>query len=532
MSAHTFSQDWEWVRSIGGYDMDLCKAVATDNLGNIYVLGEYHSSSMFSQLDTLPLIGSKDCFLMKLDKNGDEHWIKRIGSTKLNIDSGEYVSRLVIDTVNNSIYVSGMFFANLLVDTVYITGSPLFRNYFVAKFDSDGHCLWVNNAGSCGSAGVNSLLIESNGNVVTLIHNKGGGTISGLPVVPGLVMVKMDPNGNIFMAKSISPNSSGSISSINNDYVISGVTDDGIDSVQIDTIKLKTHGFSHDIFISRFDSSGNVKWAQVAGGAGFDFVSGVRVDGQNNIYTYGYTYGQSNNTCYFQNDSIVSPNGTDVYLYKCDENGTLIWLKSLQTSITGNSGYAVGLDVNDNVYINGTFSGSAVFGNDTISASSVLDMFITAYSPSGVCLGADHLQQTEGLSLAIDFEGNVVAVGNFGYQIIAGNDTVQTVALDDGYIIKRASFTTGIVEQRLKKNNLVIYANPTTGICRVQLPLEFQNEQELYFNLIDNSGRVLESKIINKENGLELNLNTYAKGIYIVTLSSKTASYKGNVVFE
>ena len=148
------------------------------------------------------------------------------------------------------------------------------------------------------------------------------------------------------------------------------------------------------MFCSRFDSSGNVIWATIDWGTTtYDILTAVLVDSLFGIYTYG----QYADTCYFQNDTVISPPFTiDVFLCKRDEFGNVLWVKTLQASGLGNAGRNIALDSNRNIYITGTFSGNAIFVNDTLSSGSGLDMCLAGYNPLGQNIGVDHMPQDEG----------------------------------------------------------------------------------------------------------------------------------------
>ena len=531
MALSTKASNWPWVRSFGGYDMDLATQVAVDNLGNVYVSGEYHSSALLFQSDTLHLVGDKDCFLAKLDKYGNEKWVIRIGSSINGTDSAEGISKIIFDQVGGGVIIGGWFLANLKVDTTSILGDNNSVDYFIAKIDSSGNCKWISHGGGISTDAFNSFFVNSDGNIISLVLSKAGGSFDTFSVGPGLILAKFSDVGTCFFAKSITPFGYGRIDALGNDFIIAGHAIPGIDSIRIDTITLVPHNQSGDMFCSRFDSSGNVIWATIDWGTTtYDNLSDVVVDSLFGIYTYG----QYADTCYFQNDTVISPPFTiDVFLCKRDEFGNVLWLKTLQASGLGNAGRNIVLDSNRNIYVAGTFSGNAIFGIDTISSSSILDMFLAAYSPVGQCLGVEHLQQSEGLGLALDKnDGSVYIGGSYGNSIISASNTVHKVGMDDGFLIKHGGFTIGIEEQKVDKKNLVIYANPTNGSCTLKLPEEFRNESNIYLILIDSQGRIIESRTIAQSKEMRLNLSAYSKGLYYVTLSNGKSIYKGRIVFD
>ena len=101
--------------------------------------------------------------------------------------------------------------------------------------------------------------------------------------------------------------------------------------------------------------------------------------------------------------------------------------------------------------------------------------------------------------------------------------------------ISKATAITGIVGPPKNKTNnqLLIYANPTTGKCNIIVPDELINEPNLTLSIFDNSGKLIQQqKLEMSENKIKLNLDEEAKGIYTAILSNGKKSYTGKIVFE
>ena len=106
--------------------------------------------------------------------------------------------------------------------------------------------------------------------------------------------------------------------------------------------------------------------------------------------------------------------------------------------------------------------------------------------------------------------------------------------MEDVFIAKLDVFT-GVEEGegRTANNQLIIYANPTTGKSNITVPDDFVNEKFLTLSIYDNIGKLIQQKTLEMNDGkIELNLESEAKGIYNVTLSNKKKSYNGKIIFE
>ncbi len=85
-----------------------------------------------------------------------------------------------------------------------------------------------------------------------------------------------------------------------------------------DTTNLLSSGDS-DIFIAKYDKTGNFLWAKKAGGTGEDFSSGIDTDKDGNIIITGYFNGSAD----FDNISLSSDGGTDIFIAKHNPSGDI-----------------------------------------------------------------------------------------------------------------------------------------------------------------------------------------------------------------
>ncbi len=98
---------------------------------------------------------------------------------------------------------------------------------------------------------------------------------------------------------------------------------DGIDS--------HTANGSFDVFLSKFDSSGDFVWARTWGGLFSDIGYGVAADGSGNVYVTGVF----NGTVDFDPDDGVDPHttngGEDVFLSKFNSSGDFVWAQTWES---------------------------------------------------------------------------------------------------------------------------------------------------------------------------------------------------------
>ncbi|MBM3301964.1 MAG: SBBP repeat-containing protein, partial [Deltaproteobacteria bacterium] len=125
-----------------------------------------------------------------------------------------------------------------------------------------------------------------------------------------------------------------------------------------------------DVFLVKYNSSGNWQWTRLLGTIEDDIGYGVAVDGLGNVYVTGFTgLGLDGNTT----------NGlNDIFLAKYNSSGVKQWTQQLGTSLQ-DVGYAVAPDSLGNIYITGS-TGGGLDGNTNVGG---LDIFVVKYDSSG-----------------------------------------------------------------------------------------------------------------------------------------------------
>lgn len=137
-----------------------------------------------------------------------------------------------------------------------------------------------------------------------------------------------------------------------------------------------------DVFVRKYDSSGNVLWTAQLGGAGDDYGQSVAVDGSGNVYVSGSTGGSD------------TTDGAAV-LYKLDSSGAILWSKPLGP--VDSDARRVRVDGSGNVYVAGRKVTQAYLARYTSTNALVWE---TVLSSSSAARG-----------LALDASGNPFVAG-------------------------------------------------------------------------------------------------------------------------
>ncbi|MBD3338571.1 MAG: hypothetical protein GF353_05665, partial [Candidatus Lokiarchaeota archaeon] len=281
---------------------------------------------------------------------------------------------------------------------------------FIVKYDVSGNVLWAKKAGGTGNDRGWGITTDESGNIyVTGFCNDSAtfGTIT--TTGAGMFVVKYDASGNALWAKVQG----------NNDYdlgyrIIADktgsvfVTGEFRDTINFDTTTLTSFG-STDMFVAKYDASGNVLWAKYGGGPDADKGCGISVDDSGNIYLTGYF----NGTGTFDSKIIHSSGSGDVFTLKYDTTGNIIWARKAG-SIGNDQGSGIAIDRLGNIFVTGMFSETITFDNTSLISSGLDDIFLAKYNSLGDLIW---VQKAGGNHFDRSWD---VAVDKFGYSVITG----------------------------------------------------------------------------------------------------------------
>ncbi|MDP4268131.1 MAG: SBBP repeat-containing protein, partial [Bacteroidota bacterium] len=290
---------------------------------------------------------------------------------------------------------------------------------------------WANNAGSGTTSDQgNSIAVDQCGNSYVTGYFKNTGKFGNFSVKSSgesdIFISKYNTFGNIRWVRSMG----GGKDDIGNGVAadINGnvfVTGYIQDTVRIGAITLISKG-KKDFFIAKYDSIGNLLWAKSGGSANNDEEGiAVQSDLSGNCYITGYFQGKLN----YGTDSIISKGDKDIFVMKLDVNGNMIWLKQIGGSLEDNvSGLAI--DNTGNIYLTGYFRSTILyFGSTPLSnfGTNFNDVFIACYKPNGnLSWTKDAGGPSDEISnaIAVDLYDNVYITGIF-YDADANFDGIK-----------------------------------------------------------------------------------------------------------
>jgi len=334
LCVNTNGQTWLWgmqgtTKHLSA-DYGLGNGVATDKSGNVYTTGVFKDTLIFGA-DTLisKSVQQGGFFVTKYNTNGKIIWTKQ-GNTGDSLSMAEGTA-IAVDASGN-VYVAGNF-----EDTIVIGPDTLNAGYgeqgiFLVKYDMNGTVIWVRQA-----------------NVYSLSFNACNA-------------MALDGNANAYITGTFQ------------------------DSIYFGNYSLNT--MSQDVFLVKYDSNGNVIWAQQSQSYYTNTVladntpASIAADKSGNTYITG-SFDLGNIT--FGTTTLLTSTNGEMFLAKFDPNGKPLWAKQGTSSIYFSAdGASVALDKQGDLYLLGGMFGIMTLGSVTVGGDSNYgEIFIAKYNPSG-----------------------------------------------------------------------------------------------------------------------------------------------------
>ncbi|MES2592480.1 MAG: SBBP repeat-containing protein [Bacteroidota bacterium] len=374
---------WQWAKRAGGVGDDVGQSISTDASGNVFVTGSFTSTVTTFGSTTLThsifTVYNDDLFVVKYDASGNVLWVKSAGGT------GNDVGQSIFTDANGNVLVTGYFTSSSITFGTTTLTNTNGQSLFVVKYDAAGNVLWAKSAGRISSYGT-GITADASGNVLVT----GG-----------------------FYSSSI----------------IFGTT-----------ALTNTGSNTSDVFVVKYDTSGNVLWAKSAGGTGDDLGRSISTDTSGNILVTGDFYNVSITfgTTTLINTVHVYPSYNDIFVVKYDTSGSVLWAKS-GGGTSQDYGLSISTDVSGNILVTGkSVSSSITFGSTTLNSASV---YVVKYDGNGNLLWVKSAGGTDGgMGISTDANGNVFIVGNFASPSITFGATILTKtgisSAQDIYVVK------------------------------------------------------------------------------------------------
>jgi len=313
-------------------------------------------------------------------------------------------------------------------------------NAFIAKYDELGNVLWAK-SGTGTFSGWGTVAIDAYDNVYSAGSYASDTVTFGNYVLTGgcIYIVKYDSSGNVIWANNIAGDPYNRTSGISADAMGNIYITGTYKSLIIGNDTLIFAG-SQSLFLVKYGATGNFSWVKTFGEMYDDEINGVTTDNKENVYVTGSF---TDSALIFGNDTLMNINldsAYEFYLVKYDSAGNVIWAKSAGGS-SGCEGAGVSVDTTGNIYITGGFTGpNIVFGSTSLFSMNNPTIFILKYDTAGKVLWGETAgggEIDETSGITTDIDGNVYIKGDFaGGYIYFGGILLHTPSFENVFVAK------------------------------------------------------------------------------------------------
>ena len=248
-----------------------------------------------------------------------------------------------------------------------------YQDNLIIKYNAAGVMQWSVLRGTVHTDAVEGIAVDSENNALYVTGYISGLTASDPFVGMEISLSKYDLDGNHLWsitdgsaledrAYDIALDSAGNI-------FLAGVTYGSFDGT--------TTATGRDIFVAKYNSTGNRVWIRQLQGDSWERAEGIAIDSEDNIYITGYT-GSDELGGEVTNDTINS------FLIKYSNDGNRLWTRLISSAGT-EYGYGVATDSNNNIFVAGTSTGD-LDGNTNPSNEGRAAQFIAKYNTNGALI--------------------------------------------------------------------------------------------------------------------------------------------------
>jgi hypothetical protein len=489
----------QWEKSLGGSNNETANSIEQTTDGGYIVAGGTSSNDGDVTLNQ----GGQDCWVVKLDANGNMEWEKTYGGT-----GNEFISSILETSDGGYIFA-----ASTLSNDGDVSNSYINWDYWIVKIDSIGNIVWEKSYGGSSVDITGDIKLTVDGGFIVVGYTESNdGNVSINKGNSDYWIIKIDSVGNLLWEKSYG-GSNGEVA-----YAVIQTNDLGYmvvgESTSNDGDVSSNYG-GRDYWVVKLDSLGNLLWEKNYGGSGFDRGKSV----------------------------LENPNGG--YIVAGRSN-------SIDTDITGNKGiddyWIVNIDSIGNIQWQSNYGGTAAddFQKITNTSDGGFIMVGTSGSSDGDVGG--NYGSGDYWVVKIDSIGNIEWEKNFGgsavdfgYAINQTNDNgfiisglasstdidiTNNIGAGDFWLVKLDAIT-GIEKQKANKR-VSIFPNPTKGKFTIELENTSKNSLIVISDLV---GKVIFSKTII-DNTLQIDISNQPKGIYLVKIINGNNVTTQKIVYQ
>ncbi len=528
-STACFSQspNWLWAKGATGLGLQEGIALNVDVAGNALITG-YFSGQMTFNSTVLNSAGIYDFFVAKYNAQGNFQWAKSVGGAGTDKSTG------ITSDINGNAYVTGTFDSDTLIfdnDTVYNAGGnncgTNCPNIFIAKYDASGNTVWAKREGNTDFAYSDGITSDVSGNILITggfdtSITFGSITLTGFA---DIFVTKYNSSGNVLWAKCAGGAGieyGQSISTDLNNNVVITGIFGSPSFMYGSTLLTNFNNSNYDLFTAKYDSLGNILWAKSAGGNNWDESNAICTDAGGNVLVTGYF---ASHIIHFDTASLINVGTTgtfDFFLVKYDSSGNVLWVKRAG-GIGNDGGRGITTDASQNIYVSGGFTASSIsFGLDTIVAP-------TPYNDPMFVVKLDsggNIICSDALSTGGDDE-NDIGLDSFGNAYVTSDFAINPFILGSDTLILTGS--ENIFTAKFTCIETGIFEIPISDLGFTIYPNPTNTILNLFVNEKENIiitnllGEIVLQKTV--EHNVELDISFLSSGIYFIKAGNEVRKF-------
>ena len=133
-------------KKYGGPNLDQSYDMTVDSAGAVILAGSFSGSADFGTLGSFPSAGDDDAFVLKLNPDLSESWVRTFG------DAMFQRAGTVVTSPKNDVFVMGDFTGTItLGDGSMLTAPPTLRSVYLLSLNTDGAHRWAKSTGNAQS---------------------------------------------------------------------------------------------------------------------------------------------------------------------------------------------------------------------------------------------------------------------------------------------------------------------------------------------------------------------------------------------
>jgi hypothetical protein len=519
---------WSWVQTAGGSDIDVGWSIATDQQGNSFITGGYQGTATFGN-QTLNSHGDYDIFIAKYNAQGQFEWVKSAGGT-----GSDFANGITLDKDGN-IYITGHIRATASFDGITLIYNGISNNIFVAKYSSNGNCIWAKRIASSGAGEGWSIATDRAENLYVAGFYAGSlsfaNLIYGASGADGFI-AKYSTNGTELWFKVITGLNTEGVYGIATDTSANVYATGLFDSPTILTSGLSVNrAGSWDALILKYDSAGNAQWLRNAGGTAADYGRGIAVDKEGSAYITGSFRGIAAFGALAASGLQNQDNG---FVACYNTQGIAQWVRTTTglTSTSNSTGRGVCVSPNtQELFVSGWYQGSISFSNNTsIISEGQEDIFVWSLDKHGNTLWqsrAGGANNERAPAIAFHSNNHAVITGrlegtsNFGNQTVVSNSGSRDI-----FVAKVGNNLTDLFWNEKQLNVQRIFPNPATDYCIIHTTASIDEVR-----ITDLSGKI-QHTIYNYQPQQRIDLQYFQKGTYIIRSTKSGMNFISKLIVQ